>query len=250
MFNWERIGKSLLQETKKSREDINGILEKIEFLASECGEITSNRRMLNRIGKILIIQNSITVLVPCCQTLKSGSKILVERHLTFLQKVSKIIPSIIPLFLVADHESEDASLCSAIGKTQEEFRLMALQSLRDIALIIKPFNWKVALMSETIQNLIQCENETAQWIAGEKQFKARLITEMVARENLYNNIYQAKQMTIEGKMKRTIKTAAQYVVMGNFADKNNFLICNHTTSNLTWYLQTKAAILHNQIIPY
>ncbi|MEK7553075.1 MAG: hypothetical protein AAB504_00065, partial [Patescibacteria group bacterium] len=81
-------------------------------------------------------------------------------------------------------------------------------------------------------------------------FKARLITEMVARENLYNNIYQAKQMTIEGKMKRTIKTAAQYVVMGNFADKNNFLICNHTTSNLTWYLQTKAAILHNQIIPY
>ncbi len=249
-FDWKRIGKSLLQETKKGSEEINDVLRKLEFLTSECGEITGNRKMLNRIGKVLLTENPIIVLTPCCQTLNSGSKLLVERHIVFLQKVFKIIPSISPLFLVADHESEDVELCSAVGKTQEEFCLMTKKSMADINSLIEFFGWKAALMSETIPNLIQRENEIAQWIANENQFKVRLITETAARGNLYHNIYRAKPMTVKEQMQRTIKTAAQYVVMGEFADQNNFLICNHTTSNLAWYLQTEAAILHNPISSY
>ena len=249
-FDWKRIGKSLLKETEKSSEEINDVLDKLNFLASECGEITGSRKMLNRIGKILITQNPVTILTPCCQTLNAGSKILVEKHIAFLQKVFKIIPSISPLFLVADHESEDMELCLAVGKTQEEFYLMTKKSIVDISSLIESFGWKTALMLEIIPNLIQRENEIAQWIANENQFKARLITETAARRNLYHNIYRAKPMTVKEQMQRTIKTAAQYVVMGEFANQNNFLICNHTTSNLAWYLQTEAAILHNPISPY
>jgi len=106
-----------------------------------------------------------------------------------------------------------------------------------------PLNWQVQLMTEAIPNLVEKELLISEQIRNDKKLSQRIITEMHSRAEMYRKIRYS--LTTQEMVQRTIRTAAQYVAFGEYADQQGYLICNHTTTNLSWYLQTQAVFLHN-----
>ncbi len=103
-------------------------------------------------------------------------------------------------------------------------------------------------MTKAIPDLTKREQSTALVLSANPSFKNRLKSETLQRVEMYQKIRRG--MSLLEMEQRTVHTAAQYVVMGQYAGEHRLLICNHATTNLGWYLQTEAGVLHNPVTVY
>lgn len=253
-INWTQIRKFLLQQNKllvcpKSEVDIQKLHETLTQISAICGEFSQNKKMIQRIGGYLL--NDVdTILVPVCQDYTSkdffgGIPPLVKRHIHFLKKMVEVLPSIKIMFLLDDQEAYDAKLCRSVGKSQEDFLQCVRNSLELTREYIAPMGWSVFTTTEMIQESLLKEKSAVEYLSGE-QFRQRFITETARQVDRYRKVHFS--ITFEEMCERSIKNAAQYIVLGNWAASLRYLVCTHTTINLGWYLQTEAAVLHDAVL--
>lgn len=261
--DYERLRKSLRQIARQLGyvpERSNGIPEQVERLVSLSGAGCYSRARLLKLGTALVRTQPAHILAPCCpdyshsggrynfQNLGGGVSLLATRHIDFLKRVAVVLPTARVTFLMADLEAEDADIRAAVRKERAEFQQLVEQSLHATRTAIQPSGWNAEMMTTFIPDLAMREKEIATWIHGNDGFRNRITTEAISRKEMY---FRIKSRYHAGEMEqRTIRTAAQYVALGRYAAEHGMVICNHTTTNLAWYAETEAGIIHNPVAVY
>jgi len=258
-----RVRKSLIDANRtlsQSPDCVEKALFQLEQILELAGPYSKSRKMLLRLGKILLAVSEPAIIVPACpdyshengkytfRSLRGGVSLLSEKHIDFLKQINAILPEAKVLFLLADHEADDPELCRVVGKTREEFANLVIESVRATRKRTEEFGWKVELMTVVIPNLIAEEARISEWIANNPEFTRRIVSETISRGEMYCKI--SRSFTQKEKELRTIRTAAQYLALGQFVARSSHLVCNHTTTNLSWYLRTEAALIHNPVSVY
>lgn len=257
-IDWGRVRKALRQAARLT-EQVDELIPVLSSLVERCGEPSRTSKMVIRIGKALLDPNC-SIIAPCCpdythrdgrytfRGLNGGISLLAELHIGFLRDIQAVVPGVRIKLLYADHEADNPELCTATGKTKDEFDSLVKNSVLETRRFVAPLGWEVSPMTEIIPTLVDDEKEIVQWLATNESFRTRLKSEASGRSDMYFRIKLT--WTWEEMLERTIQTAAQYVALGRYAAKNNQLVCNHTTTNLSWYLQTGAGVLHNPVSVY
>ncbi|MDQ3076879.1 MAG: hypothetical protein M3Q63_02400 [bacterium] len=253
-INWVNIKKFLIQQNKllaypKLDSEIQKLSETLMKMSVICGEFSKNKKMIHRIG-VCLLNDVTTIMVPVCQDYTAKSDFgeippLVKRHVPFLNEMKELLPSIKIMFLLDDQEAYDEKLCLSIGKSQTEFLQCITNSLKATREYISPMGWSAFTTTDMIQDSLEKEKDAIEYLSG-IQFKQRFITETTRQADRYLKVHLS--ITFEDMCKRSIKNAAQYVVLGNCAASHKYLLCTHTTINLNWYLQTQAAVLHDAVL--
>lgn len=257
-INWGRVKKALIQEEKQLKIEERLVEERFsrlkELISNVCGEFSQNRKMAIKIGKRILFTENLTVITPCCpdyshengcytfRGLGGGVSLLTQKHIEFLKKVRWLFPNTRPLFVIADAEVNDDEIRHAVGRNREEFNALVKSSLFKTQKIL-PSNYQVKLMTTAIPDLIEKEIIVSKQMRENQSLSSRITSETIQRANMYFKINP--RLRGEEMKKRTIRTAAQYVAFGRHAEEQGYLICNHTTTSLNWYLQTRAPVLHN-----
>ncbi len=257
--DWRRV-KAALRQAAQSVERVDELIPVLSSLVEKCGEPSRVSKMVIRIGKALLNPNC-SIIAPCCpdythnngrynfRGLNGGISLLAELHINFLRGIQALIPVDVRIrLLYADHEADDPELRAATGKTKDEFDSLVRSSILETRRFVAPLGWDVLPMTEVIPTLVDDEKEIADWLATDESFGSKLRSETGARADMYSRIKLRWEW--EEMLERTILTAAQYVALGRYAVENGQLVCNHTTTNLSWYLQTGAGVLHNPVSVY
>lgn len=252
--NWPQIKKFLLQQNKllaypKSEADIQKLYETLTKISIICGEFSKNKKMIQRIGNYLL-KDVNTILVPVCQDYTSKEHFgeippLVKRHVPFLKDITALLPSIKIMFLLDDQEAYDAQLCRSVGRSQTDFLQCVHNSLDATREYIAPMGWSIFTTTEMIPDSLSKEEAAIKHLSG-VQFKQRFVTETARQVDRYLKVHRS--LTFEEMCERSIKNAAQYVVLGDWAASQQYFLCTHTTINLGWYLQTEATVLHDAVL--
>ena len=218
-----------------------------------------SKQMMQRIG-ICLIKDGGHILAPACpdythsngvytfKGINGGVSLLAQLHIKFLQQVTAIIPDCKVTILIADHEADDDALCQAISKDRVEFAKLIGQSVEKTSLAVKEFGWSAQAMTTVIPDLVAREEYNMKLIRSSPQFEARIRTDTAARMKMYRQIN--RNFTVPEMIERTIRTAAQYLAMGEVAVEKQIIICNHSTVNLCWYKEAGTAVLHNPVTVY
>ncbi len=260
-IDWGRMESFVRKEAKTKGKDAlaGSVFESLKRICEVAGDFSCNRKMLVKVAKALL-QDQVTIIAPCCPdfshekgiyTLKSvsgGVSLLAQKHIAFLELIAGMLPEADVIVLLADQEANDKDLCHSVGKTVEEFAALITQSIKKTAQLVSPKRWKVFAMTEFIPDLADTESEMIDWIRSRCEFDSRLLLDTMARSDMYWKINRS--FTTSQMQERTIRTAAQYIALGKYVSSCNYLVCNHTTVNLSWYLQTEAAVLHNPVSIY
>jgi len=265
-FDWRRIEAALRQGIRQKGEKTNhvsAVIDQLKSLTQKFSNAHWSRASCTKVGKVLLTNNPV-VIAPCCpdyahengrytyKGLGGGISLLAARHIDFLCQIQQVVPDVAVLLLMADHEADDPVLCRAARKTREEFLELVQTSIVAIQEHINSFGWRIQAMTEIIPDLVVQEEKIAQRLGSTPEFRYRLTDETFSRLEMYDRIASAAGIRFNEKdlFARTIKTAAQYVAMGNFAAAKARIIVNHTTTNLNWYRQTEAAVIHNPVSVY
>lgn len=240
---------------------VQPVLEVLSQLVPLCGEGSHAKQMVYRIGRTLVAQNcQPTILAPCCpdytheagqytfRGLGTGVPLLAELHLMFLSQVIEVLPQATVIIMVADQEAEDTVLAVACGVSPNEFRERIHGSIQSIRERVVGLPIRVCAMTDVMPTLTSDEQAVAEWIRQTSQFRSRIDSEACQRAKMYRRIVSG--LTWKQMRERTIRTAAQYVALGRFANAQQMLICNHTTTNLSWYKETEVGVLHNPVQVY
>lgn len=261
-INWARLRKSLLQEkdiadTPARVEEVLTILQSISDL---CGDYSHSRKMILRIARVMLRNPQPQIIAPVCpdyshekgkytfRSLNNGVSLLTENHVAFLKKFSTFLPKAKITFLLADHEADDKDICRIVGKTNQEFVQLVNESLVKTNDMVSSCGWNAMLMTDAIPNLLEREYNISNLISNNSEFDSRIKKESIQRLEMYRRIN--RDFSDQEILQRTVRTAAQYVAMGEFVAEREYILCNHTTTNLSWYLQTNAAVLHNPVCIY
>lgn len=260
-IDFGRVRTALFQEAHKRRLPEGRVEECARLLPdllSLCGQYSHSRRVATRLGQMLLA-GPLHVLAPTCpdythlfgrytfKGLGDGVPLLAKRHIVFLESVQKLIPDMHVSLLVANHEADDEALCVATGCTRDEFLRRLQRSLIAVQDLIAEYGWSASFMTDVVKDLISEERLVARELQHNETYAGHIKMENIARQPMYRRI---GQFTIEEQRRRTLTTAAQYVVLGRFAERRNMAICNHSTTNLAWYLREGVAVLHNPIQVY
>ncbi|PIQ91558.1 MAG: hypothetical protein COV70_03115 [Parcubacteria group bacterium CG11_big_fil_rev_8_21_14_0_20_39_22] len=242
-----------------SESEIQNTVRLVGKLIEIAGYFSDSRKMRNRIG-LSLLQKPIRIIAPVCPdyghqdgkyifgSVEGGISLLALKHIEFLQEVSSIIPGARITLIVADQEALDDDICRSVNKDSSQFRELILQTKNAIGEKVSSKGWEVDLMTSFMPALLDEETRYAREIGDDPNLMTRITSETISRTDMYLKI---KSGMTECQMKeRTIKTAAQYLAFGKFAEENSMIICNHTTVNLSWYLKSNAAILHNPVEVY
>ncbi len=261
-IDYRRLETSLRQATRtlKCARDVEDVIGLVEKLIEQSGTQSGNRQTLYRLAKVLLLNATPRIIAPVCpdyshadgrytfRGISNGVPLLAKKHTVFLDVVCEVLPSCEVLMLVADHEADDEALCRAVNTSQGHFRDMVAGSVLALRKELASRHWSVECMTSVIPNLVEEELTISARIGSNASLASRLASETFARSDMYLRI--SRNFSREEMLARTIKTAAQYVVMGEFAAKHGNIVCNHTTTNLSWYRETDAALLHNPISVY
>jgi len=262
-INWSRVRTALSQTARRldaSPEQLRDVGQRLPDLLNICGPASRTNRVAIRIGETLLLGGN-TLVVPTCpdysysygrydfKTIRGGVSLLLRKHFPFIVGVLEILPHMQVHVMLADQEADDAALCRATHVDRENFLANVRKSAGSIraALTLRGLAWQVSLMTEAIPDLREREAQLAQWIAQEAEFARHIDSDTHARREMY------RRMRLRGsalRRLRTIDTAAQYVALGEIAQEHNWLIVNHTTTNLAWYLRSRVGFLHNQVRVY
>jgi hypothetical protein len=246
-----KLTTSLTQEARTIGADpgqIKVTLDVLEELLVLCGEASDTRQMAFRIAQSLLRSGSRpTVLAPCCpdyshhegsydfRSVRGGVSLLAQLHISFLESVAKLLPDMRVILLLADQEAADPELARACKVTPEEFCQLVGDSIVATQTLVEEHGWTVEPMTQAVPGFAEREQAVVARLEATPELEQRLRKETWQRSAMYQ---------------RTLRTAAQYVVLSEHAQANNSLICNHTTTNLAWYKDAGAAILHNPISIY
>jgi len=244
VLDWKRIDSAVRQMAQELSLTANAeeVCRQLRELAEICGPFTSNRKMLVKIGRVLL-NGSREIIVPICAEYFSE---LVKSHIKFWGNILTVIPQFKQfemLLLVGGRgENNNQKLFQVAKQTHELLKMMIEQCPSDVHLIIQKQSWHVQIMAEIIPDLKERELKTFQEILSNPNLKTRIDTETIERMEMYQREYGK---TISDMRTATILGAAQYVILGKYATEQNALICNHNTGRLAWYSQTGAGVLHN-----
>ncbi|MCR4314541.1 MAG: hypothetical protein NUV84_04850 [Candidatus Uhrbacteria bacterium] len=262
-ITWPRVLKALSQVVRQygvSPELFRTVQDRLPKLLEVCGPASQTNRVAIRIGETLL-RGDHRIVVPTCpdyshergrynfQCVRGGMSLLLRRHIPFIERVVEVLPDAKILIMIADQEANDEALCRATHVGRETFLVNVRRSVisTKLAFASRGLPWEVALMTEVIPNLTTREEQLAEWIAQEERFARHITSDTYARRGMYT------RMRLRGsqlRTTRTIQTAAQYVALGKVAEENGWLIVNHTTTNLAWYLKTRVGFLHNPVRVY
>ncbi len=261
LIDWDRLTSFVAKEAKtRGRPDRSTVvLDGLKGIAQQAGDFSCNRQMLVKIAKVLFSDQPVLI-APCCpdyghrdgrytfKGLGGGVSLLAQKQIAFLDLVCAAIPKISIMLMMADHEADDEEICRAVKTPRADFLKLIDQSIEATRAVVAPRGWQVECMTHVIKGLVAREQEAACWIAGQDGFRCRLTLDTINRSQMYRNINAS--LTKEEMLQRTIRTAAQYVALGRYATEQEWLVCNHTTVNLSWYLQVQTAVLHNPVCVY
>ena len=262
IIDWKRITTAIYHKADR-KYTIDEITDKVIPILSKLseitGEYTSYRKTLTIIGSQLLL-GSPKVIVPVCPdyshendlyTMKyvlSDISLVAQKHVNFIKHVSTIIPELQVEFLVADQESEDELLCCKMGLDKDKFLERIIKSKDALQRSISQFGWSAQLMTNVFPNLVMRENELTQIIQSNDAHKRLIEYDTSNRDSLYAKIDAT--LSREEKIKRTVRTAAQYYSLGEFCATHGYFVCNHTTTNLAWYTKAGVGIIHNPVRIY
>jgi len=259
--DWHRTRKALSQEFRGDplASRIERVIDILPRVLAICGGGSQNRRMILKIARALVPERPV-IYAPCCpdygndgetytfRGLGCGVSLLAERHIAFLQPISDIVPEAHIVLLLADQEVEDAEILRAVGVDANEFKARMDASLEATKRRVAAYGWEAGFMTEKLPDLCQTEIAFAKTIEADDSKRVRLTSETISRTPMYARINRT--MSLEEMFRRTVRTAAQYLAMGHLVARKNALVCNHTTTNLSWYGETNAAVLHDPISVY
>lgn len=264
MIDWKRIEVALFQHMQKDMTRANQlsvVMQQLRALTTYCGEKTNTRKALTKVGKLLLCESKPpSIIAPCCPDythkydrytfcgLHGEVSLLAQKHIVFLKALLEIIPNMEVILLYANHESDDPRLLQITKLSKATFDSLVEDSIRVTQKQVASLGWKVDAMTRVATNLITLETEWKHLIATNPNFQARITNETSDRKDMYYKI--CPTMTHSEMLARTVTTAAQYAALGTFAAAEGHLICNHSTTSLSWYQQTEAAVLHNPVIIY
>lgn len=261
LVDWKRVYSSLAQQARANQiapERVGEVVERLKKILVLCGPASAGRKVLQRIGFALLSDRP-RIIAPACpdyshcdgkytfRQLNEGISLLAQKQIDFLRAAREVLSEVEVTIAVADREAEDESLRKSVGESIESFRAKVRGTIKAIASAIKQDGWCVATMTSVIPEFSEREELWIQKIRSDRALSARITTDAIARSEMYMRI---APFTAEEMFARTLRTAAQYLTLGTWAQSTNTLIANHTTTNLAWYLQTGAGILHNPIAVY
>lgn len=236
------------------------VSDKVLAVTKKCGSASQSRQAQYRIGKTILTSTVPTIIVPVCpdytheqgkytfKGLNGSVPLLARLHIAFLRDVQGELGNMNVHFLIADQEANDPYLRSAVRKSHEEFTSLVCASYLAVEDEMASIGWHAHLMSKFIGNLDEREHNIQERIKNAPEYRSRIQTDTYMRSGMYQKINPS--ITADGMIERTIRTAAQYVALGEFAHERNFLVCNHTTVNLAWYQESSVGVLHNPISVY
>ncbi len=255
------LGLNSRESDKRPAEELAySILDTVIKVANICGNYTQKRPNLVLISELLLFNPSPIIIAPSCpdysynsegkytfEGLGSDVPLLAQKQITFLKEIREIIPNCRPIILLADAESQDLEICQKVGCDKNEFDRLVLESLDKTKNFLYNSEIDVELMTRFIPNLLTSE-KTHQETLKSDNFQKRIEYETEQRKAMYQIINP--ELDYKEMKFRTIKTASQYLALGQFANENGYLVANHTTTNLPYYGLSKAAILHNPLKIY
>ena len=255
-----KIFKTLKHEARKgSGRSPEECVEILRNIIPRCGPFSQGIKVCREIG-LWLLRGNREIIVPVCpdyshhegkydfRTLNGGVPLLAELHVLFLKEIVASIGSPLVTLLVADHEADDPLLCKVVGKSRAEFVSLIQSSVVELRKAVRDLGWKAEMMTTVIPTLVEQEASCAEWIRNDPSFEQRTKGDTVQRSEMYLQLNSA--MKANEMLERTIRTSAQYVALGRHAKEKGMLVCNHTTTNLVWYLQAGAAVLHNPVSVY
>lgn len=263
-LDWKRVRGTLFRDARAlevPEERLRHVQETLPEIIGACGTYSQSRRMAMRVGRILLASECPEIIVPTCPaypssrgrfrpvtTLGGGVSLVTRRHVPFLLRIQGLIPYASVTILVANHESRDPALQRATGLTQREFASRIASTVRATRRLVGPFGWRVNTILGFHPTFLACRAATIRWIASNPRFEQHITSDTLAREHFYSLFCAAD--TFEEKRRRTLKTAAEYMCLGRYAERHGCLVVNHTTTNLAWYLPTGAGVLHHHVSVY
>lgn len=261
LVDWKRLEKFVFQECRREGHTDGGmVMEKLRGIVTLCGGEIHGRQEINRVALSLVKTNCAPlVIAPCCpdythkdgkytfQGLRGGVSLLTSLHLQFLEPLSEVLPEARVKILIADQEADDEALCRVCGKTREEFLNLVSESIAQTQHAVNHKAWEARAFTEYVPDLLTQESAIAEKLLSVPMFADRLRRETWSREDMYGRIgtFTPAQM-----LKRTARTAAQYLALGRLVQSESGILVNHTTTNLKWYAETEVAVLHNPVCVY
>ncbi|OGL95064.1 hypothetical protein A2348_04840 [Candidatus Uhrbacteria bacterium RIFOXYB12_FULL_58_10] len=216
--------------------------------------------MAIRIGSRLLDETP-RIIVPTCPaypnrrgkflpvtTLKSGVSLVTIRHIPFLLRVTELIPEASVTILVASHEANDPALRRATSLSRKEFEHRIRGTIHATRKRVAEYGWNVEAITDFFPSFLACRAATIRWIGNDQSLARHIDADTLAREHFYQLFCGAE--TYEEKRARTTKTAAEYTCLGRHAKDQAYLIVNHTTTNLAWYIPVGVALLHHHVSVY
>ena len=261
-MNWNKYQKALEQFSRKTntQHHLDAVMQRSEALFQICGPSTHNNRAMLKIGYTLLQSNEMKILAPCCpdyshhrgmytfDKLNGGISLLAINQIEFLRALVKLGVKVFAKLVYADQEVDDWRMLDKVRTSESEFMHRINQSLAATKKLLKDDGWDVDLMTQLISSFRDKERELTLMIEANQSWRHRLQTETLQRTEMYLRIQNP--LPAADALKRTIRTAAQYMVLGNYAKETGYLISNHTTTNLGWYAETNAGVLHNPVEIY
>lgn len=252
-FSIGRVEKALADAGRYKKID-EVTTEKVKLstrrLIKLCGDFSQNRKMALRIG-LALMNNCNTILVPVClnygnlENYQTEAKLFIEKQLAFLNIVSEVVSGLAIKFLLPDHEASNNELCRVSGKSAEGIEKILAEVQLIVSSLVTTNEQSCILMSSLIPEISMQEKEVYEAINANKDYEQKISAHAWQRRAMYLN--GSCQVSFEDMRIRTAQTASQYIVLGRFAAENNYLVCNHTTTSLRWYMETNVAVLHNPI---
>jgi hypothetical protein len=239
VLNWSRIERSLRQYARRSgsEEECPDLIRKLRDLVLLCGSYTASRKKLIAIGKALLNPNLEIVCSVCLRPrdLRAPENIpeLVRHHEQFLAKILSVVGPVPVTILIPIHD------CPAF--TKEAYDLV-----RTIGNYMIKNGWVTRVMDDVFPEIRELENY---WVRELQDEKTLVRIRAFANARLAVGLYCQRGVDIreDEAENLTRRTSAQYLALGGLVQKRNWLICNHTTLNLSWYGKVGSALLHNPV---
>ncbi len=259
-IDWKRIKKALLHKNQNTTEkEVEQVFSKFSAIQHMLGDYSLGRSTVSIICTHILQHKGIKCLVPVCPDysqenelytlnyVSGGISMLAQKHIDFLKRINEHIP-VKAHILYADYEVEDNYLRNKVGVTKDEFFKQIRSSKETCISAVKHMGWKASLMTELIPDIAYQESVYIDLIRNEEKYRRKIEYDTRNKEDLFNRINP--NFTWEDKTFRTLKYSAQYYVMGLFCKEKDYIVCNHTTANLAWYVKTGTGLLHNPIAIY
>ena len=241
----------------KSAEEIEATLKQLHALALACSSYSQQRKMAQCIGQLLLESDGAPLIyAPCCADYRNttdgktdfsaaglgmGIPPLALQQIRFLQRIQEIVPQARPILLMPDQEGSKHEKARARGLTEEEIRDRICASAQALQKHVEGTGIAVSLFSVLMPNVVERELCVAEELLADPK-ALYVINDMAhSRASYYHQM--DSRMIYADRSRLQARSAAQYVVLGQFAAQKRALLCSYNQESIPWYNRTEAVIL-------